>query len=152
MFVTDLYPIDIALLVKWIILAFMIACLARSFNFFQKPNMIFAFYGHLLASIHQKYRFYKEQYDDLDNSTMYAYHKLVDQIKYKYYKWLILDHLTKPLGRCPYCNGTWIAIFYYWLFFGFDLCIFLFIGVVWFFIKLIDYILSEYDRDKYKAQ
>lgn len=63
-----------------------------------------------------------------------------------YYNWLsklsqkskFWMHITKPLGMCEYCNSTWIAIGVFIYFFGLSLTIFLFIGVVWFFVHLIN--------------
>jgi len=49
----------------------------------------------------------------------------------------VMNFLSKPLGLCPFCNGTWIGIFVYFYFFGFNLPIFLFIGINYFFIQIL---------------
>ena len=38
-------------------------------------------------------------------------------------------YFLKPLGLCIWCSGTWIGIFFFSLYCGFRLEIFLFIGV-----------------------
>jgi hypothetical protein len=54
-------------------------------------------------------------------------------------KWIskLPTFLGMPLGLCPYCNTTWIAIVVYLYVFGLNLFIFLFIGIVYLFLKLI---------------
>jgi hypothetical protein len=47
------------------------------------------------------------------------------------------DYVSKPLGLCPYCNTTWIALMVFYYYFGLSLPIFLFIGLTWFFVHLI---------------
>jgi len=48
-----------------------------------------------------------------------------------------LNYIAMPLGLCPYCNTTWIAIVVFVYYFGLSLPIFLFIGLVWLFLHLI---------------
>jgi hypothetical protein len=42
----------------------------------------------------------------------------------------VLLFVASPLGRCPYCNGTWIAFYAYKYFYGINLPVLLCIGVV----------------------
>lgn len=44
----------------------------------------------------------------------------------------------KVLGLCHYCYGTWVAMFFYLAVIGFDIYIFLFLGVNYFWIKGIE--------------
>ena len=70
-----------------------------------------------------------------DKDMIFApYSKWLNKMAYKSIFW---RYLTMPLGRCPYCNTTWIAIVVYIYYFSFSLEIFLFIGIVWFFVKSI---------------
>jgi hypothetical protein len=55
----------------------------------------------------------------------------------------IIHTLRKPLGLCPYCNGTWIAVVVFVYFFKLNLTIFLFIGIVWFFIRLLEMLFNK---------
>ena len=48
------------------------------------------------------------------------------------------EYITKPLGLCPYCSSTWISIVVFIHFFDLNITILLFIGVVWFFVHLIN--------------
>jgi hypothetical protein len=82
------------------------------------PGMIFNKYGNYLSKI-VKYSNICKKYN---KSKPFVY---------------ILSYLSKPLGLCPYCNGTWIAIIVYIYFFSLSLQIFLFIGITWFFIIVI---------------
>lgn len=59
----------------------------------------------------------------------------------------IMSILNKPLGLCPYCNGTWLAIILFIYYFGLSIDIFLFIGIVWFFIHK----LSNNTKSKQKS-
>lgn len=49
-----------------------------------------------------------------------------------------MAYIAKPIALCPYCNGTWLSIIVYLIAFGPSMTIFLFIGLSWFFIRLID--------------
>lgn len=49
-----------------------------------------------------------------------------------------MAYIAKPIALCPYCNGTWLSIIVYMLAFGFTWHIFLFIGMVWMVIRIID--------------
>lgn len=49
----------------------------------------------------------------------------------------LLHYISKPLGLCIYCNGTWIAITVFIYYYGFNPAIFLFLGSNWFFIHII---------------
>lgn len=44
---------------------------------------------------------------------------------------------SMPLGLCPYCNTTWVAVVVFIYYFGISLPILLFIGLVWLFLHLI---------------
>lgn len=50
----------------------------------------------------------------------------------------ILAHLTRVLGRCRYCNATWVGIYaYLYLGFDLDLKILFVIASVFFFLKIL---------------
>jgi hypothetical protein len=60
----------------------------------------------------------------------------------------ILRHLTRILGRCRYCNGTWIGIYAYLYFFPFDLRILFVIGITFMFIRLYtQYLFTDIDAN-----
>lgn len=50
---------------------------------------------------------------------------------------ILWQYLSKPLGLCPFCNGTWIGIVVYLYFFGLNLPILLFVGLNYFCIMVI---------------
>jgi hypothetical protein len=58
-------------------------------------------------------------------------------------------HITRPLGRCRYCNGTWISIYIYQYFFKtFDIQILLIIVPTWFWLKIFsDYMFPDIDAN-----
>ena len=101
------------------LIAFTVACLAQAFQQFMKPGQIFNFWGIFLSK------------KSKDSS------KVFDRL---------IAKLAKPLGLCPYCNATWIAILYYILIYIVNqpfylitgVMLFGFIGVVWFFVFLIE--------------
>jgi hypothetical protein len=58
-------------------------------------------------------------------------------------------HLMRPLGRCRYCNGTWISIYVYKHFFGFNIEVLFIIAATWFWIMIIsDYIFTKVDPNE----
>jgi hypothetical protein len=101
-------------LLLYFILGFMVATLELCFQQFMTPNMIFNKYALWLLSFNP---------NSLINKP-----NIIKRI---------IWYLSKPLGLCPYCNGTWIAITVYLYFFSIKLPILLFIGISWFFIHLI---------------
>ena len=56
-----------------------------------------------------------------------------------------LAYIAKPMSICPYCNGTWLAIITFIYLYGFNYAIFIFIGIVFFFTRLI----MSFGFDKY---
>lgn len=81
--------------------------------FFQKcmqPNMIFEFYFNWLDAIALRYASNKSTWNK------------------------ILFKIIHPLGYCVYCNGFWIGIGLWFLYYGhFSFTIFMFQGLVWLF-------------------
>jgi len=106
------------LLITMGVTAFCVACLALAFYAFQTPGMIFNGYGRWLIEV--------------ENGR-----GIIQLFSRKYNIIRIPKWLAKPLGLCPYCNGTWIAIVVFLYLFQFSLLIFLFIGLNWFFIHLV---------------
>lgn len=48
-----------------------------------------------------------------------------------------LRHLMRPMGRCRYCNATWIAMYAYFFLFGHDLSVLFLIGTTFFWLKVL---------------
>lgn len=67
--------------------------------------------------------------------VFYWYGDLLERLYFTSAFW---KYMVKPLGYCVYCNTTWIAILVYFYFFKPFLPVFLFIGIVWFFVHLIN--------------
>lgn len=120
--------LGIITLLLYFLLGFTVALLALCFNHYLKPGMIFNWYASWLLRHQANLEFYQT------NKNKSGFTRL-------YWSWYnyrnILGYLAKPLGLCPYCNGTWIAIIVYIYYFGISIELFLFIGIVWFFIKLL---------------
>lgn len=105
-----------------ILLAVLTASLSCAFHHFTGYGMIFNSYAKWLLSFDKGEGLYWKKYIS-KNQTRFG---------------LIMYYLSKPLGLCPYCNGTWVAIFYYILWFKtVDFNLFLLIGVNWLFIHAI---------------
>ena len=102
-----------------IVLAVLTASLSLCFYHFLEPGMIFNWYALFLRRL----RYGKEP-------------KAIKGVLVENKFWA---YLVKPLGLCPYCNGTWIAIgvYTYIYFYSFNLILLLLlIGVNWLFIKI----------------
>ncbi len=54
-------------------------------------------------------------------------------------------HLTRVLGRCRYCNGTWVGIYIYLYFFPFDLRVLLVIGITFLLIRILTDLFTDID-------
>jgi hypothetical protein len=58
-------------------------------------------------------------------------------------------HITRPLGRCRYCNSTWIAIYVYknkYIFGSLDVKVLFVIAATWFWLKIFtDYVFKDVD-------
>lgn len=121
----------ILLLLLYTLLGFIVACTTMFFAHCMQKGQVFRFYYRWLENIVEKasLRSYYIKYVNSSESTKHI-------IKEHWYIRL-LAYLAKPLGLCQYCNGTWLAIITYILIFGFNWLIILFIGITFFFIKLL---------------
>lgn len=70
------------------------------------------------------------------NGILYPYSHLLLRLALKNE---VLRHITRPLGRCRYCNATWIAFYVYVYFYGYELPVLLMVG----FTYVTLYVLSE---------
>lgn len=62
---------------------------------------------------------------------------------FNWYKKLLLKlpkWTSKPLGLCLTCNTVWITIFFYVYKYGFSIDMILFVGLVFVFLQLINFI------------
>ena len=124
----------------FVLFAFIVACLAQAFQAFMKPGQIFNWWAKFLGSTVEK-------------STVKRQKKVGEswcsgEPIFEYI--ILLAKLSKPLGLCPYCNATWIAIFYYISIVSWEdyiyqnlILLFLFIGVVWFFVFSMENLLMN---------
>ena len=112
-----------------------IAMLGMAFQAFMRPGQIFNWYAIWLINC-------------IDKATKKTKKKVLKKSCYGGSGWETIDveanifykviaFLSKPLGLCPYCNTTWIAIIFFIIYFEISFNIFLLIGIVWFFVKLI---------------
>jgi hypothetical protein len=112
-----------------------IAMLGMAFQAFMRPGQIFNWYALWLIKMVEKSTTKQivkvKVWDCFDDASWED-----EEINAKWYYRLIAK-LSKPLGLCPYCNTTWIAIIFYLIYFGISFNIFLLIGIVWFFVKII---------------
>lgn len=102
-------------------LAVCTAGLSLCFNHFLKDGMIFNKYFKWLSS-----------FDD----TGSYWTDTVRKSNIKYYFGCIIKYFSKSLGLCVYCNGTWVAAFYYIWLFPLSFNILLFLGMNWLFIHI----------------
>jgi hypothetical protein len=105
-------------MVLYLLIGFIVSLLELCFQHYMTPGMIFNNYGKWLNKI-VRYSIICKKYN---KNKPFTY---------------ILAYLAKPLGLCPYCNSTWIGIIVYIYFFGISLQIFLFIGIIWFFVHYL---------------
>jgi hypothetical protein len=119
------------LMLSLILLGLGTASLELCFQHYLTPGMIFNWYAKWLD---KKQDLVKEMVGTYKMRKFIGFNRLA---VIKTSPQLIIGYLAKPLGLCPYCNGTWIAIVVYWYFFGLNLPIFLFIGINWLFIYTI---------------
>jgi hypothetical protein len=106
-----------------LLIGFMAACLGMCFQRFMEKNMIFFPWAVFIAWLSMKGEVWR--------------------------------HLTRPLGRCRYCNSTYIALYgFYLLVYPYMdlpdkmkiLCMFLSVGITFFFIKIFtDYLFPDID-------
>ena len=95
-------------------LALSTSCLAAFFQKCMGKNMIFDFYREFLDSI--------AEYHEANNTSWSKF----------------LFKIIHPLGYCIYCNGFWIGVGLWYLYYRhFSLTIFMFEGFVWLFTVLI---------------
>jgi len=123
----------------FMLFAFIVACLAQAFQAFMKPGQIFNWWAIWLQNIVTK-----ASIEPTEEYSGPCWNRVVTKVGPGFFVKLIAK-LSKPLGLCPYCNATWIAIFYYisivsWEDYIYEniLLLLLFIGVVWFFVFSIE--------------
>lgn len=104
-----------------------IAMLGMAFQAFMKPGNIFTWYGIWLNKVVVESKLETRIPINVD----LCYMKKAPLWK------RIIAAISKPLGLCPYCNTTWIAIIFHIIYFGISFNIFLLIGIVWFFVMNI---------------
>jgi len=100
--------------------AFAVACLEMFFQFIMTQGQIFEPYGN----------WWKRQV---------RYNRLLSRYGKKRTLVSLLAYISKPMGLCEYCNGTWLAIVAFLYIYGLTPFIFLFIGLVFFFIRIMAY-------------
>ncbi len=102
------------------LLAVLSASLSLSFHQFMEDGMIFQFYADFLRKLRYgkaKWKKMKFHTEPTDKNKFWAY-------------------LSKPLGLCPHCSGTWIGIGIYLIYLPIGIDILLFIGINWLLIKI----------------
>lgn len=117
-----------------------VAMLETAFQFMQQDGQIFMKYRTMLMYFVKKATEIAKKKDYFSNCRGWVY----KSGKQPWYI-LMMAYLAKPLGICPYCNGTWLAIAAFILIFGLNLIIFILIGITFFFIRL----LTEFKFNKY---
>ena len=129
-----LQSIDIAHMVLLFLIGIAISMLGMAFQAFMRPGQIFNWYAIWLENIVNQSLTKRIVPKRKVTPCGIEYTK-----DYKPQRWyiILLAKLSKPLGLCPYCNSTWIAIIFYVIFFGIGFDLFLLIGIVWFFVKMI---------------
>ena len=95
------------------------ACLEMYFQFIQDEGQILEPY----RKVWLHYRRYKTLLKKYGRTNPFVF---------------FMAYISKPMSLCCYCNGTWLSIIVYTIGFGFNWGIFLFIGVTWLFIRIMD--------------
>jgi len=113
------------LLLSFVLAAFTVACLSWCFQHFMEEDMIFHKYGQWLNSFNRHFPYKYIQNKVYNNWSFYIRQNIMYYLKY-------------PLGYCPYCNSTWIGIVVFIYFFKLKVTIVLFIGLVWFWVRVLD--------------
>ena len=129
-----LQSIDLTTMLLLFLLGIAIAMLGEAFQQFMKPGQIFNWWAIWLEKMVEKAtetRQIKDYKDWCDGKWKYKSGPQIWYVK-------LIAKLAKPLGLCPYCNSTWLAIIFFVIYFGINWNIFLLIGMVWFFIYLIE--------------
>jgi len=127
-----LESINVASMLLLFLLGVAIAMLGQCFQAFMRPGQIFNWWALWLLKMVEKSKkkeIHPEYSPCFDNEEYYVN-----------IKWHIrlIAYLSKPLGLCPYCNSTWISIIFFFILLKPSLTIFLLIGIVWFFVDLIE--------------
>ena len=129
-----LQSIDLTTMLLLFLLGIAIAMLGEAFQQFMKPGQIFNWWAIWLEKMVEKAtetRQIKDYKGWCDGKWKYKSRPQIWYVK-------LIAKLAKPLGLCPYCNSTWLAIIFFVIYFGINWNIFLLIGMVWFFIYLIE--------------
>lgn len=129
-----LQSIDLTTMLLLFLLGIAIAMLGEAFQQFMKPGQIFNWWAIWLEKMVEKAtetRQIKDYKGWCDGKWKYKSGPQIWYVK-------LIAKLAKPLGLCPYCNSTWLAIIFFVIYFGINWNIFLLIGMVWFFIYLIE--------------
>lgn len=115
-----------------------VAMLGIAFQFMQQEGQIFEFYRNwLIRNIELSMKPGRPIYGCSTG--------LVIGYKKQHFIIRLIAYLSKPLGLCVYCNTTWVAIIAYIILFGLNIYILLFIGIIFFFVRL----LYEFNFHKY---
>lgn len=85
--------------------------------------------GFLVACLELTFQMYMQP-----NMILYPYGVLLMKLSQK---GEVMRHLMRPLGRCRYCNATWIAFYVYVYFYGYDLSVLLLVGITTLFVKIL---------------
>lgn len=112
--------INLEYMLLYFLFGIAIALLEMTFQHYQTDGMIFDWYRKYFIKVRR-------------------YHMLTLTYTKYYSKWrAFFVYIMKPLGLCPYCNGTWLAIIAFYIAFGLNLGVFLVIGISWSVIRMID--------------
>lgn len=74
------------------------------------------------------------QYFMMQNMILYPYAVLLSRISRINEP---LRHLMRPLGRCRYCNATWVAIYAYFILYGYNIKVLFLISIVFLWLKIL---------------
>jgi hypothetical protein len=84
----------------------------------------------------------------MPNMIMYPYAVFLSNLSKKNEIW---RHLTRPLGRCRYCNATWIAIYTFFILYGHDIRVLFLIGTTFIWLKIFSAMPAFADIDGNKV-
>lgn len=113
-----------------------IAMLGMAFQAFMLPGQIFNWWAIFLLKCISKAETGREAKVEIKNKCGRVISQSIVKLNAKWY-YIIITKLSKPLGLCPYCNTTWIAIILFLIYFKLSFNILLLMGITWFFVKAI---------------
>ena len=116
----------------------------EQFNVILTTLTTLLFLGFFVAGLGMVFQFFMTP-----NMIFYPWAVLLMKIARKGEIW---RHLMRPLGRCRYCNSTWIAIYVYksrYFFGSLDLRVLVLIAATWIWLKLFsDYIFRHIEPNE----